>query len=300
MSKKNRLTLLSLILLMIMCLGAMIWFGIDQSEKQIQTEQKTDYNYQDFASKNAQTTDGVLVLAYHRILKEDTTVRIAQNISKNPQLQQYNVDQSTFVKQMKWLKKNKISVWSMKDFIKHTKQRSIHGKHVVLTFDDIDTTLPRNASSTLYKLNLPFTIFVSTGKVSIDVDGEQMASWAQIEDLAKHKIVTVGLHTNNLHYQVDDHPAISTSKVSRKEMITDYKKSYRKVQQYLDINSNVFAYPYGSQNQSLTTYMANHGMDAIFLLGPGIVTNDDPNILNKVPRFVVTNSNFDQLKAWLK
>lgn len=107
MSKKNRLTLLSLILLMIMCLGAMIWFGIDQSEKQIQTEQKTDYNYQDFASKNAQTTDGVLVLAYHRILKEDTTVRIAQNISKNPQLQQYNVDQSTFVKQMKWLKKIK-------------------------------------------------------------------------------------------------------------------------------------------------------------------------------------------------
>ena len=51
MSKKNRLTLLSLILLMIMCLGAMIWFGIDQSEKQIQTEQKTDYSYQDFASK---------------------------------------------------------------------------------------------------------------------------------------------------------------------------------------------------------------------------------------------------------
>ena len=112
--------------------------------------------------------------------------------------------------------------------------------------------------------------------------------------------MTVGLHTNNLHYQIDNQPVIPTSKVSTKEMITDYKKSYRKVQKYLDINPNVFAYPYGSPNQSLTAYMANHGMDAIFLLEPGIVTNDDPNILNKVPRFVVTNSNFDQLKAWLK
>ncbi len=41
-------------------------------------------------------------------------------------------------------------------------------------------------------------------------------------------------------------------------------------------------------------------MQGIFLLEPGIVNNDLPNILQGVPRFVVTNTNFDELQSWLK
>ncbi|WP_141557731.1 polysaccharide deacetylase family protein [Leuconostoc gelidum] len=65
-------------------------------------------------------------------------------------------------------------VWSMDEFIKHSGKNTISGKHVVLTFDDIDTTLPRNIVPTLCNLSISFAIFVITGKAESNLDGEQL------------------------------------------------------------------------------------------------------------------------------
>jgi len=300
MMKRYRLIILLFILVMLFISFMMIYFGVQQGNKQQQIERKVDYSYKNFAKTNSNVKDGVLVLAYHRILKKNAAVEFAQDVSKNPQLQQYNVDQTIFMHQMKWLKSHHISVWSMDEFIKHSHENTISGKHVVLTFDDIDTTLPRNAAPTLYDLRLPFTIFVITGRVGSNLDGEQLATWQEISKLSNHPEVTVGLHTNDLHYQEDNKPILSTTSISKKSIISDYKKSYNKIKNQLGITPTVFAYPYGSQNVTLTQYMYRHGMQGIFLLEPGIVSNDLPNILQGVPRFVVTNTNFDELQSWLK
>lgn len=62
------------------------------------------------------------------------------------------------------------------ELLAHIKAKDIKGKHVVITFDDIDTTLPRNAANVLFEQQFPFTFFVITGQVGKNLDGEQLAS----------------------------------------------------------------------------------------------------------------------------
>ena len=100
--------------------------------------------------------------------------------------------------------------------------------------------------------------------------------------------------------RVDNHPILSSGKLSQKAIIKDYQKSKQKLKKELSIDPTVFAYPYGSSSKSLTEYMSSHGMAAIFLLEPGIVSNNMPDILKHVPRFIVTNSNFTELQKWLE
>lgn len=299
MTKKNRLLVLGLICLMLTMAGLMILAGLRRDNQPELVAKKIDYTYRDFAKKHANIKDGVIVLAYHRILQKNEVVNFAQKVSKNPQLQEYNVSQDNFNAQMAWLKKENISVWSSDDLIKHVKANDIRGKHVVLTFDDIDTTLPRNAAQTMFREKLPFTFFVITGQVGKNLDGEQLATWPEIIDLAQHNNVTVGLHTNDLHFQVNNQPVLATKQVTISDMIKDYKKSRAKIKQQLNQEARVFAYPYGSANTTLTQYMMRHGIAGIYLLEPGIVTNDAPNIRQQIPRFIVTDTNFKQLQDWL-
>lgn len=299
MKKISRMSVLIVICIMISLFFLMTLVVFKQERWQKKIDQKVDYTYRDFAQKNKNVKDGVIVLAYHRILKNNKTVDFAKKVSKNPQLQQYNVAQNEFIRQMKWLKDNNVSVWSTDELIKHSKENNIKGKHVVLTFDDIDTTLPRNAAQTMFNFSFPFTIFVITGQTGRNLDGEQMATWSEIARLAGHKEVTVGLHTNDLHYQVNNHPILSSGKLSKHTILEDYKKSQQKMKKELSINTHVFAYPYGSENKTLTEYMYLHGMNGIFLLEPGVVTNDMSDILKRIPRFIVTDSNFNQLGKWL-
>ncbi len=68
----------------------------------------------------------------------------------------------------------------------------------------------------------------------------------------------------------------------------------------VSVDPTVFAYPYGSQNNSLTSYMALHGMSGIFLLEPGIIGNHMANSLRQIPRFMVTNSSVKALQKCLE
>ncbi len=299
MTKRNRLLVFLLICVMLGTGVLMIFTGLKPNYQPDMVAKKVDYTYRDFAEKHADIKDGVIVLAYHRILKDNQVVNFAQRVSKNPQLQEYNVSQAVFNAQMAWLKQERISVWSSDELLAHIKAKDIKGKHVVITFDDIDTTLPRNAANVLFEKQFPFTFFVITGQVGKNLDGEQLASWPEIAKLAQRPGVTVGLHTNDLHYQVNNQPVLATHQVSQRDMIKDYKQSRTKIKAQLNRQPNVFAYPYGRANKTLTRYMMTHGVKGIYLLEPGIVTNDAKHIQQQIPRFIITDQNFKQLQDWL-
>lgn len=89
------------------------------------------------------------------------------------------------------------------------------GKAVVVTFDDIDKSLPENAYPIMKKLDLPFTQFIITGKVGQTIDGSQMSTWKEIKKMNENPLVTSGLHTNDLHYQENFEPILSTN-ISKK------------------------------------------------------------------------------------
>ena len=124
MLKKQRKILIFIIFLMITCFVALIWLSCDQIELQKKQRQHVDYTYKNFAANNKSVTDGVIILAYHRILKDSVTTSVAQKVSQNPQLHEYNVNESEFVKQMAWLKNNS-SVWSMATFLNKVQDLSL-------------------------------------------------------------------------------------------------------------------------------------------------------------------------------
>lgn len=105
MKRTSRMSVLIVICIMISLFFLMTFVVFKQEHQQEKIDQKVDYTYRDFAQKNKNVKDGVIVLAYHRILKNNKTVDFAKKVSKNPQLQQYNVAQNEFIRQMKWLKK---------------------------------------------------------------------------------------------------------------------------------------------------------------------------------------------------
>lgn len=300
LTRKYNIIVALFIAVSIALLAGMVFWGMKQGELQKEIEKTIAYDYDGFATDNADIKDGVIVLAYHRMLNRTPGVKAGQKLSKNPQLQQYNVNSDVFIDQMKWLHDNDINVMTMDEFIADTRDKKIKGKNVVLTFDDIDTTLIRNVLPQLDDLGLPFTAFVITNKTGTNLDGEQLATWEEINELSATSDVNIGLHTNDLHYQVKEKPVISSGKVPLDDMIVDFEESYQKINTEVGVAPNVFAYPYGSKNDKLTNYMHEHGIEATFLLEPNIVTNTQSNNLKEVPRFIVTNSNFEEMKKWLK
>ncbi|MGV7331537.1 hypothetical protein PJK51_29365, partial [Mycobacterium kansasii] len=60
-----------------------------------------------------------------------------------------------FEQQMTFLKKNHIKVLTSSELIEKLNKKEVIGKAVVVTFDDIDKSLPENAYPIMKKLDLP-------------------------------------------------------------------------------------------------------------------------------------------------
>ncbi|MCM0583145.1 polysaccharide deacetylase family protein [Weissella diestrammenae] len=240
--------------------------------------------------------DGIIILNYHRILNESWVVKGIKAVNNNEQIHTYNVPFSEFKKQMKFLKQHHVQVISYQKMLEMTKQPTIKGQYVVLTFDDIDRTMPENAYPILKQYQFPFTFYVITGKVNKDMDGSVMASWSDIKRLAKDPLATVGVHTNNLHYQLNNKPVLSTD-ISHKRLRTDYQRSQDAMLLHLGRKADIFAYPYGAPNQYLSNYMADHGIVSMVTLDAGIViSGSNPKM---PPRVLVNDQSWPNFEKWI-
>ncbi|GEA94308.1 polysaccharide deacetylase family protein [Weissella viridescens] len=244
-----------------------------------------------------QESNGVTVLTYHRILKDSGLNRAAKHVSSNDQLHEYNVTETEFKKQMDFLAKKHVKVISYEEMLNMKANGPIHGKYVVLTFDDVDRSMPENAANILEQKQFPYTFFVVTGFVDKKVDGIRMANWKQLEKMAKSPLATVGLHTDKLHYQIDEQPALQSSKISHQTMAADYRHSQAVIKQHTGQYAKYFTYPYGAANDYLTQYMSKHGILSVSTLDPGIVNQGTNNL--DVPRMLVNEKSWQNLAKWL-
>ncbi|ELY8689088.1 polysaccharide deacetylase family protein [Enterococcus faecalis] len=288
MNKFNRIGLTMFYLTVIIMFCTYIF---SQTEQLIKNEKTPDFSYRRLPDE-----DGVIILCYHRVLEDNVVVNSVSKISQNSQLHRFNIFLNDFKQQIKDLKKRKVSIFTMKQFIEKWEKKELTGRSVVITFDDVDVTLPNNVFPILEKENIPFTAFIITGKTGKNLSGSQMASWGQIKTLAKSRIATFGLHTHDLHYQENGKPILSTN-LSKEVMIHDYKESQKKFEEQLGYQSTYFAYPYGAKNQYLTNYMNKDRIKGIFSLETGVATNETQLI--DVPRLIVTNENWQALLQWL-
>ena len=98
-------------------------------------------------------------------------------------------------------------------------------KYVVFTFDDVDSTLTSNVYPLFKKLgNIPYTAFIVTSNTGRYDNGTRLATWHQLRKVLRNPDVTIGVHTNNMHYLIDNKPALKYARNYSKFKI-DYRKS---------------------------------------------------------------------------
>jgi len=287
---KHKLKLIPVFLL----LSGLLVLTVISSKKTVEESQALtpEFDYQHLFRQ-----DGMIVLVYHRVLKETTAVKMAKSVSKHTQLHTYNVPLNAFEKQMAYLDARQVAVYSVPDMIAQMKAGGISGRSVAVTFDDIDITMYRNALPVLKQYNIPFTTFIVTGQTSNNLAGSQLASWTQITEIAADPLVTIGLHSHDLHYTVKGQPALVAAD-DKQLLIDDYTTAQQQLAGHVNQHAQYYAYPYGAASSSLTNYLTRNGIDAIFTLEAGLVTNSTDT--TAIPRVIVTEENWEVIVDWLE
>lgn len=234
--------------------------------------------------------DGVLILNYHEINDVFTS-------EESEGMNSYNVPARCFKRQMKYLIDNDIDVIAMDELDQMMDAGEIKGKHVVITFDDIDDTVYTNAYPTLKEYNIPFTLFIVTSKPGQSYDERDYATWDMIEEMEASGLATIGLHTNNLHYkQADGNPPFLVEG-SEDLFEKDLEQSIAEYKKHFDDEPKYFAYPYGFGNEQTDQALIDSGISMIFSLNGDIVTPEYEKYY--MPRFLINKHNQRVAKLWL-
>ena len=274
--------------------------------KQYQNEQKRLKNYYktthiyDTYGRFSNKIPGIMVLCYHRIAPHNFLTKFAQSRSLDSQLHAFNVNSDVFEKQMKYFHDNHVNIISIDEMMKLlNSDQPITKKYIVLTFDDADHTILDNAIPVMEKYNFPYTLFIATGKTHQYVDGSYMLSWKNINDINRSDLCTIGIHTNNAHYQVNGKPRLL--QMTMGEFKTDYHDALSALKTHLNkMPQNLyFASPYGAITDSELNYLIQDTrVKAVFSLDNDI--NDHKKDNQEYGRLIVTPKNFKNIQNWLK
>lgn len=293
MKKINRYLLILLFILLVIMT---IWTSLKQSEHIKQTTEKNTNIYDSYGQFDSKD-NGIAILCYHRISPSNDMTYFAQKNSNNSQLHSFNVNKNTFEKQMNYLKRNHIPVISLNKAIQLVKQGPLKKKYVVLTFDDIDQTIIKNALPLLHQYHFPYTCFIITGQMNQYLDGSYTASLKQIQQLNQN-LCTLGIHTNNLHYQKNKQPILT--QISLNQFKKDYNQALNQINQLCKTKpiNHYFAPPYGAITKEEQQWlMKTKKANGILTLDDDLLTNHTS--LSNIPRIIVTEKSFNHIKNWL-
>ncbi len=206
-----------------------------------------------------QLTTGTPVLMYHAI---GTPAE-----SASP----YIMPVHRFVAQMKWLKRLGYRPISLTEFLACQRDhRLVPERSVVITFDDGYLDNYTYAFPVLQQLQIPATIFLVAeyiGQVNEwDEKGHlthrPLLSWQQIMEL-KANGLQFGSHTCT-------HPLLTAIPQSQVEEEID--SSRVELESRLDVDVNLFAYPYGEYSDAIATTVRHAGYAAACTIDTGLNT----------------------------
>jgi len=184
-----------------------------------------------FSSMNAKSGPCryVPVLMYHHLL--------SLNEAKKINASWMSVAPEVFDQQMAYLQKKGYQTMNLAEMMSGLKNNSLPPKPIVITFDDGYRELFNNLYPILKKYNFKATLFL----ISQFIGGERYLDWWQIKEMVNSGLVEIGDHTLN-------HPSLlKNGEEEEKNQVNGAKMI---IEQNLGRQVNVFAYPYGSYNQT--------------------------------------------------
>ncbi|MFZ5968372.1 MAG: polysaccharide deacetylase family protein [Bacillota bacterium] len=247
---------------------------------------------------------GCIVLCYHRVLPENRFTSFVYKLLKiftnDNELKLYSVTGSDFEKQLKCLEDHKVKILSLEELEYHIYNKiDLPDKSAVITFDDVDESVYKNAYPILKRYNVPFSLFVITGQVgNKDFKGLRLSTWDQIKDMYSSGLVSLGLHTHNYHYlDKENNPPFMDPKNSYK-FYEDTTLAIKTMEENMGITPRYFSYPYGFGIPETDEYLLKSNIRLLFSLKPGVVTKDDPVFFIK--RILVDDENWASIQDWIE
>ncbi|GLB47244.1 intercellular adhesion protein [Philodulcilactobacillus myokoensis] len=270
-------------------------FAIKQN---VQYDKGGNENYALDRKSEAQK-NGILVFCYHRVLQNTPGVQIARALSNNSQLHDFEVPLNQFKSQMKFLKQHHIKVISSAEMVKMVNgHKPIKGKYAVLSFDDIDVTTVENAIPVMRKYHYPFTTFVITGNTGRYREGTQLATWPEIQRSKRlsGNLMTLGLHTNNMHYLTPQLIPIFNLPQNYHRFTVDFGISKKTMYKKMKVHSNSFAYPYGGGTNRTNDFLHSQHLSWVATLDGGVITKKTN--LQYTPRMIINSNSWPSIAHW--
>jgi peptidoglycan/xylan/chitin deacetylase (PgdA/CDA1 family) len=177
----------------------------------------------------------------------------------------YTTPKKEFIKQIKFLKKNKYSFISLQDLEKSIKNKEIPKKSVVVTIDDgYKDTL--EVADFLKKESIPTTLFVLSNRKNIN--RKEVAT--QKELITKNEIVslikkgwTIGSHSAT-------HANLKT--LSQKELHEEIINSKEMLENEFSIPISYFAFPRGQYSADVLKVIKKAGYSAAVTMDDGFIS----------------------------
>ena len=250
------------------------------------------------------TGEGCLVLNYHRVRNPNTLVKMFDKITsiyqKDAELIYYSVYQDEFQEQLSYLLDEEFQFITANDLENMLfEKQPIPEKCAMVTFDDVDISVYKNAYPFLVEHKIPFALFIITGNVGeSDFNGLKLASWEQIFEMTKSGLATVGVHTHHMHYLEKRKNPPFLSKTNLKTFKRDTELSIKTMKEKFNQPSTHFAYPYGFGIAETDEILKDLGYKMIYTLEPGIVQKNDSSY--KIKRVLITRGNWKDIRKWVE
>lgn len=271
---------------LIMSLIVSICMGITLTDHTIAADKKMKYD-----------DNSALALNYHRIRDDNYFDKFLSVFSNSKELSDYSITETEFEEQIKWLKKHDAHFLTEKELLKYKEKGKFPKRSVWINFDDMDTSIYRNAHPILKKYKVPATGFVITDEVGTkNFHNLNMANLEELKEMKRSGIWSFSSHTNDLHTLNAD----GNSKLihtSNKALTTDLKKSNRYLKQELGINNQSLAYPYGQTKDSKINAIKQGDIKYAYTLEENAITPDDDDYY--LPRILINKDSFNHIiKKW--
>ena len=186
-----------------------------------------------------------------------------------------------FISHTNELVKDKYDVIRLDKVIKGLQgEINLKDRTVSITIDDAYLSVYTKAWPILKKLNLPFTLFISTDV--IDSNFSNYMNWDQIRELVDNGVL-VGSQTKS-------HPHLH--RLSAKQILNEIQYSNKRFIKELGFKPKLFAYPYGEYDNKTIEIVQGSGFEAAFGQHSG-VAHVSAGIF-ELPRFAM-NENYGDL-----
>ncbi|KAA1036611.1 intercellular adhesin biosynthesis polysaccharide N-deacetylase [Macrococcus equipercicus] len=244
------------------------------------------------ADKNA-----CLGLNYHRVREQNFIDSMLMLLSNSKELNIYSITDQSFDNQLKWLTAHNARFVTLDELLSYKESGHFPARCVWINFDDMDSTIEKNAQPILKKYNVPATGFVITGEVgNPNFHNLKMIDYSGLKAMEDSGLWTFASHTDKLHSIVK-----KTSMFIRPENQAAIQQDINNSTDYLaeNLNGNVtaMAYPYGQIDDEVIEELKKTQLTYGFTLEDDVITPDSDDYY--LPRILINDDSFNTLvKTW--